>query len=54
MGILLLLLLAIVLIGFGATVHALIWLLILGVVLAVVTGGIGYRRRGAVTWRRWW
>lgn len=54
MALLLLLLLAIILIGAGATVHALIWLLIIGIILAIAAGGIGYGRRSTYSWRRWW
>lgn len=54
MALLLLLLVAIVLIGAGATVHALIWLLIIGVVLALLCGGLWYPRRSTYSYRRWW
>jgi hypothetical protein len=49
---LVLLLICIVLIGVGATVHALLWLLIVGIIAAVVVGAVGYTRRSSLTWRR--
>jgi CHASE2 domain-containing sensor protein len=44
--------LCVLLIGMGAAVHALFWLLIIGLVLAAVTGGLGYSRRDSLSWRR--
>jgi len=41
-----------VLIGVGATVHALFWLLIVGIVAALVVGAFGYTRRSTIGWRR--
>lgn len=54
MALLLLLVLAIVLIGTGFAVHALLWLLIIGIVLFLLTGGLWYPRRSTYSYRRWW
>ncbi|WP_182358591.1 hypothetical protein [Tomitella gaofuii] len=42
----LLLVVWIVFIVLGALVHGLLWLLIVGIVLMIVTGAVGYLKRG--------